>query len=238
MFNLIKYEWLRRWKFFLAGILIFIIANLEIISQLSLQKSPRNLTIVLMGLVFAMALALFFDHIGRLYRSLFSDEGFLEFTLPLRGYQFLGAKILAVLLECIALGIFVSIALYVDYLYLNQFFPREAPTPLREDILIIIVQIFFLLLLSYIIFLLTIYLSMTLSKTIFASLKHGKLIAFGCFLVIYKAIQRITEITHSHITDMSLPGIIMARPDWLTLTAILIVLFISTSYLLDRKINL
>lgn len=66
MLSIIKYEWLRRWKFFLAGITVFVIANILVINQVTdPTKDPntpiilRIFVLILSALLFAFTLALF-----------------------------------------------------------------------------------------------------------------------------------------------------------------------------------
>ena len=240
MLNLIKYEWLRRWKFFLAGIVIYIAANVNLVSNATQQADPTTLTVILISLCFALSVVLFIDHVGRLYRSLFSDEGYLEFSLPIRGYRFLGGKLIAVIFECIAVIAIISITIYLDVLYLAKTGPHPVNFSFVLEEWLTLVQLILLLLAVYISFLLTVYLSMTLSKTLFASFKHGKLIAFGCFLAITKVIDIVTQQPVSSFEELpiQMSDVIFSGADWLTTGAVMIVLFLSTSYLLDRRINL
>lgn len=240
MLNLIKYEWLRRWKFFLAGIVIYIAANVNLVSNVTQQADPTTLTVILISLCFALSVVLFIDHVGRLYRSLFTDEGYLEFCVPLPGYRLLGGKLLAVILECIGLIALIGITVYLDALYLAKAGPYAVDFSFSLEDGISIVQLILLLLVIYITFLLIVNLSITLSKTLFASFRHGKLIAFGCFLAITKVIDIINQGLVSLFEELpnQLSGVIFSGVDWLTTGAVIIVLFLSTSYLLDKKINL
>lgn len=240
MFNLIKYEWLKRWKLFLAGIVVYIAANVNLVSQILRDENPRTLTVILIALCFALSIVLFIDHVGRLYRMLFKDEGYLEFSLPIRGYQLLGGKLLAVIIECIALIALIGITIYLDMLYLikSELFPVEFSFNFEEWLTV--AQIILMLLAIYITFLLIVYLSMTLSRTLFASFKYGKLIAFGCFLAITKVLDIINQQLTSSFDELpnQMSDVLFSGVDWLTSGIAIIVLFLSTSYLLDRRINL
>lgn len=240
MFKLIKYEWLRRWKLFLAGIVTFLAANISLFNSFRQDAgNPGTVTVVLISLCFALAVVLFIDHIGRLYRTLFTEEGYLELSLPLGGYRFLGAKLLAVILECIALMALIGATLYLDALYLAKIgeYPISFSISWSEGM--DVAQGLLMLLAAYITFLTTVYLSMTLSRTVFASFKRGKLIAFGCFLAISWLLEK-THLALSPFTESAtdLPDILYSGTDWVITVAMLLVLFLSTSYLLDRKINL
>lgn len=262
MFKLIKYDWLRRWKFFLAGIITFLLANVNLMSSYTRQARHTNkatvslestlidftfhasetLSAILIGLCFALTIVLFIDHIGRLYRTLFTDEGYLEFALPLRGYQLLAGRLLAVVCECIGVMAIIGITLYLDALYLSKTKPIPVKVSISWQEGMTLVQLILLLVAVYVTFLLMVYLSMTLAKTLFASFKYGKLVAFLCFLVIL-VISEIIGTAMGQISDRlagtgHLPELIVNNSELFLLAAILITLFLSTSYLLDRKINL
>ncbi|NLC76870.1 MAG: hypothetical protein GX750_04540 [Clostridia bacterium] len=240
MLKLIKYEWLRRWKLFLAGIVTFLAANMSLMSNLMQgAENPRTLTAVLIGLCFALSVVLFIDHVGRLYRTLFGDEGYLELAVPLRGYQLLGGKLLAVIVECIAVIGIIILTIYLDALFIAKAEALPFGFSLSFSEVLTAGQLVLMLLSAYIGFLTTIYLSMTLAKTVFASFRHGRLIAFGCFLAISWLLEK-THLALSPFTESAtdLPDILYSGTDWVITVAMLLVLFLSTSYLLDRKINL
>lgn len=241
MLNLVKYEWLRRWKFFLAGIVIFFAANLSVITNFRHEgNNPRTLTALLILLCIVLAVALFLDHIARLYRSLFSDEGYLDFTLPLRGYQFLGGKLLAVVLECTGVMVITGLTFYLDVWYFNRLGLTQVDfSALSYREWGNVLKAVLVLLSIYVAFLLMVYLSVTLAKTIFASLKYGKLVAFLCFLAISEIITRVAQqISYRLEGSYHLPEIIIKGSDVFLLVGVLIILFVTTSYLLDRKLNL
>jgi len=239
MLNSIKYDWLRRWKFFLAGIVVFLIVNADLIFHFVHKKDPNLMSAFFWALLFGLCVALVIDHMGRLYRSLFTDEGLLDFALPLNGYQFLGAKLLAVVFECIAVVLLGGTVLYFDLKYAESIYKNLHLPPLTGEIFIEIFQVAVLLIAGYLIFILMVYLSLALAKSIFAPLKHGKLVAFLCFLAIGKIMDVLSDIlgiSSSYIIHG--PGVIIASTDWLVVAVSIIVLYTGTAYLLDRKVNL
>ena len=91
MINLIKYDWLRRWKFFLAGILAFVGVNWDILNRINQGLGPRFITVILIFLLCILSTALILDHMGRLCRNLFTNE-FNGIDPASNSYQLLGAK--------------------------------------------------------------------------------------------------------------------------------------------------
>jgi hypothetical protein len=239
MFNLIKYDWLRRWKFFLAGIVTFLAVNFDLTIRIPRQQSPSKFSAILCSLLFALVLLLLLDHIGRIYRPLFTDEAFWELTLPLNGYQFLGAKLLAVSIELAAAMLLVALVAYFDVMYISKTLAVWQFIPITGELVLELLQVMGLGLGGYLMFLLMVYLSVALAKSLFAPFKHGKLISFGCFLVIAKIIDIIMDWWNvSRGWGIHQPGLIIATEEWLFLMVIIGILFAGTGYLLDKKINL
>ena len=92
MLNVIKYAWMSKWKFFLSGVLLFILLDIEIIHNAMNKGEPTIFIGILLASLFAMGIALFLDHIGRMYKCLFKEDGIFLFTTPLTGYTILGEK--------------------------------------------------------------------------------------------------------------------------------------------------
>ena len=243
--NIIKYDWLRRWKFFLAGLVVFTLVNVDIAGRIITNGQPSFFSGLLIAVLFAMAGGLVFDHLGRMYKLLFSDEGIFVFSTPLSGYNILGGKILAVILEYLGVVVFVTIVALIDHLILRQYFPgMHLPEgALLSSIVTKGLQVNLLILLSYISFILTAYLSMALSKSLFSSVKYGGLLSFVIFIAITQAFPRMAmvfaPVSSFHISIT--PDEAAFTGYWLTAVAFAIavvaVLFVATGYLLDRKVN-
>jgi ABC-2 type transport system permease protein len=238
MFKLIKYEWLRRWRLFLAGTLVFVLTDVDLFSRIVTKENPNFISVILIALLFALGALLVLDHMGRLYRSLFTNEGYTDLTLPLNGYQMLGAKFLAVVLECVAVMVIVVLVGYADMMYIARTNPNWQMPVLAGSDFVEMLQVLSVILGGYLIFILMVYLSLTLAKSFFASFKHGMLIAFICFLLIAKALEYVNKLL-SIGAGYIVPGVnvVAAIPDW-GVAVIIAVLFTATAYLLDRKINL
>jgi len=241
MLNLIKYDWMRRWKFFAAGLIVFLSLNIDLLYRTISKSNPNAITAIFIFVLFVMSAALFFDHVGRMYRSLFKEEGQLLFCLPINGYRFLGGKMLAVIIECIAVMVLVGVAFYIDYKIITFFSPDIlAGLEIHMNLPFVNyyqgIKIIGLILLSYIGFLLTINLSMVLVKSIFSSNRYGILLSFIFFLVISKIFEMFgnafTLITNYPLHTSN------AGEGSLILGIFIMIMFIATGYLLDRRINL
>lgn len=243
MLNLIKYDWMKRWKFFLAGLMVFLFVNLDVLYRTISQSDPNAVTAIFILVLFVMSVALFFDHVGRLYGSLFKEEGQLLFSLPLSGYRFLGGKMLAVVMESLALIFLIGVALYLDFKIINFFLPGFLPQLTVTSNIPLThfgqgLEILGIVLLSYLGFLLTVNLSMVLVKSIFSSNKHGILLSFVFFLILTKIFSFFSD-AFTLVTDYSLYGAAAnVGESWLITGAFVFLIFSGTGYLLDRKINL
>lgn len=242
MLNIIKYDWLRRWKFFAGGLIVFLLFNIDIVYRTINKNNPNIISALFVALLFTMVLALFFDHIGRMYKCLFKSEGLLLFSLPINGYRFLGSKMLAVICECLAVAFFVASVLYIDYQLLVFYAPNPVPDITLAEIPLEYftqgLRMLVVMILCYIGFLLTVNLSMVLVKSLFASNKYGIILSFVFFLIITKFFSMLGN-GFFQITDYPLqPTITIMGSVELIMGAFIAIIFIITGYLLDRRINL
>ena len=134
----------------------------------------------------AQLLATFFYIVGSFRKELYEDRGYLTFTLPLKGIEIVGAKLIVALLWFFLLGI--AVALY-NLTMMLSFTPFELNLSdlisgittfisIREIILGIIITIF-----SGVNMLILIYFSMVLGKVTFRNKRIGGL-WFVIFLVL------------------------------------------------------
>jgi len=242
MLNIIKYEWMSRWKFFLSGVILFILLNIEIIRNAVKKGSPTIFAGILISMLFAMGIALFLDHIGRMYKHLFKEDGHFLFTTPLTGYTILGGKIVTVFLEILGILLFSAGVAFIDYLILSPTLPEmNFNLMLSSNHLSTGLGVLLSIILGYLAFVLMVYLSMTLARSIFAVFKYGKILSFIFFIVLSKVITEFSTRFYDLIS-LDVHNAISFNPNvgsmLLTNTIVLIMLFIATGYLLDRKINL
>ncbi|MBB6217837.1 hypothetical protein HNQ80_003973 [Anaerosolibacter carboniphilus] len=242
MLNIIKYEWISRWKFFLSGVILFILLDIEIIRNATNNSAPTAFAGILVAILFALGIALFLDHIGRMYKSLFKEDGYFLFTTPLTGYSILGGKMVTVFLEILGILLFWGGIAYIDYLILSPSLPEiNFDLVFSSNHIFTALKVVFSIILGYLVFLLMIYLSMTLARSIFAAFKYGKALSLICFIVLSKVITEFSTAFYD-LTNQGVHNAINFSPSvggfMLINTIIFIVLFITTGYLLDRKINL
>ncbi len=236
MFNLVKYEWFKRWRFFLAGLVVFLLMDIDIVYRVMHKASPNLLFVVLGAILTVMGFILFFSQILRMYSTIFSEEGQLFLTMPLNGYRFLGGKLLAVVIECFVVLVSVGVVGYIDYLIVAPVLghielPRQI-TITGSSLLLEGTKAIFIGFLGYVSLLLMVYLSMVLAKSIFASVKHGKALSFVIFILILGVVGKIGDLAFAQGQHCDFMG------SSALLIPLVIILFGITGYLLDRKMNI
>ncbi|WP_026895351.1 hypothetical protein [Clostridiisalibacter paucivorans] len=250
MLKILKYDWISRWKLFLSGIIIGILLNIEIIRNvLNEGNSTKTMGIyggILIFLIIGFGIALAIDHVRRVSKSLFTEEGYFLLSTPLNGYQVLGGKIITIILECIGIVSFIGLTLFIDYKFIINKFPEverisEIPPEFMKEGFKFLV----LILVGYITFMLMIYLSITLAKSIFSAIKYGKILSFVFFIIISKLISKLGSYL-GDFTEQVIDSNIYENTQFVNVTSgylllnicIALVLFGLTGYLLDRKINI
>lgn len=242
MFKIIKYDWMSRWKFFLGAIAVAIILNIDIMRRILTEDSsePSMFTFILFMSAFAMAVILGVDHIRRMYTNLFTEEGQFLFLTPLTGYEILVGKLSAIIAECLGILLLVGLFGFIDYQMLANKFPQISlysaiPTEYIPEMF----KGLLLILIGYIIFLLTVYLSMALTKSIFSNVRYGKLLSFIFFIIISNVTAYISGLFLKFPTDMFVMELNKIPSIYILLNLIMAaILFTATGYLLDKKINL
>ena len=190
MLNYMKYEIKGTYKY-ISGILalvLILITGLYMYGDRAATGSfGGGLFIALSVMIlFGTTVVTFFYIVGSFRKELYEDRGYLTFTLPLKGIQIVGAKLIVALLWFFLLGI--SVALY-NLVMMLSFTPFELNfsdlisgitsfISIREIILGIIITIF-----SGVNILVLIYFSMTLGKITFRNKRIGGL-WFVIFLVL------------------------------------------------------
>ncbi|QZY55661.1 hypothetical protein [Crassaminicella profunda] len=245
MLKLMKYEWMSRWKFFLGGIILLTLLNFYIVTNSTTNIDPRVFGITSI-VIFVAGIVLMVDHIGRMYNSLFKETGYLLFTTPLSGYKILGGKIITVIAECLGLSLYGILITFIDYKILSRKIPEwQIDANIPSEAIIMIFKFFLACLLGYIIFLLMTYLSAVLAKSLFSVFKYGKLLSFVCFIIIGEILGKLVDLADRataysvQITTANGCAVDSISNEYFMISMCMIsLLFMSTGYLLDRRMNL
>lgn len=244
MLKLIKYEWMKRWKFFLGGLIIFIILNYNMVSSALEPESSKGLFSFLLSLLmFIMGIMFAFDHIRRTHVCLYGDESHFLFSTPLSGYSILGEKVLSVCIECILVSAIFACTSFINFkiLLADNSNVRYFMSTLPENFEISMFKTYVIMFSNYIIFILMVYLAMALSKSLLSNIKHGKTLSFGFFIVISFVMGQISKpllkmSNWEHMQADSVSSFFNSIIGVNIVTAA--ILFMLTGYLFDKRINL
>ncbi|MBV4419391.1 hypothetical protein KM800_08610 [Clostridium tyrobutyricum] len=196
MFEIIKYDLKAYYKDFLIMICAMVLLNLALGIKVSSWGNDAILGISMM-ISFAASVVVVIWNIALFARDIYGDSGYLLFTTPRSGSSILGSKIITAILQCIIIGI---VAIIITFIWTQVLQVTSGFVFNVRDIFNSIFKTFsvkFMILgiiavvVSYISFLLTVYLAVTLSKVAIKSRKIGKLGSFIIFIVLVIAQARV-----------------------------------------------
>lgn len=250
MFNLIKYELKGYFKDFI--IILGIIALVNILLYTRMNTWSKGAIVSLSFLVtFGAFIIVLIWNIKLFSRDMYEDSGYLLFTLPQTGYSVLGAKLITSIIQALIVGAvalifnFISLQILDDFrnnaqMVFSNINPNLAPISVMSSLL------------NYVFFLTTIYFSIALSKIAIKKRRFGKLGAFVIFVVFSLIVGKITmTISKAFPQSFKLnllsaqsqlsfygPGDISINIAATIFSVILFVLmFITTSYIIENKID-
>ncbi|GKX28392.1 hypothetical protein SH1V18_08720 [Vallitalea longa] len=253
MLKLIKYEFLRKIKN--LGICIVIFAILEGISLYTIYKGSSSLpyTLIIMLLsIFGMFIFLLIDSITMYSSDLYKKSGYMLFLTPNSSSKIIGSKLLVSLIEAT-----VGLSLLFGCLYINYqiVYDKYLNNPQAQELLDILKSIFsqpstseiVFIVLSFVIswfsFITTIYLAITIRKTLLANVKAGGLFSFIIFLVLQGIITYVqTLVTTYDSTSIMISNNNMAMQystsSIIYSCVVMLILYVTSSVLLSKGVDL
>ena len=259
MLNLIKYEFIRKYKLIAGTIITALALNVFLITR-GIGGSATFL--VLLPLVLSV---LFIADIVKMYSDdLNNKTGYMLFMTPNSGYKIISSKVLTAVLEGFALLFIYLIFLLFNGAYIAVSMGNEIDF---SQIIKVVnnllsgslgfnlghISVFLLAALTFIIaFITTVYTAMTIRKSIFSEIKFGGLFSFIIFLLINWGLSFISDKFFEIITPyydsidiVSSTGRIAAGELAMILLPMIVVLIVQaialtgiSGYLLEKKINL
>jgi hypothetical protein len=248
-----KYELKGTYKFMLAiifavlfattGIQFFINNKINDARNAMIMNYLPFLMMMFMLIIFGALIAATIFIINSYRKELYEDRGYLTFTLPLTGRQFLGSKLVVALFWYIAIAIALVIynGILGTILFGNGWITQLFRVFNDYDFGIIAINNSIISILSSIITMLLVYFSITLSRVSFKNTKIGGIwfILFLLFKWVYSFLNhwiiiKLSDVDnlHSYMTSaISVPSIIFS-------IIVGIGLFLGTSYLIEKKIDL
>ncbi|WP_434564908.1 ABC transporter permease [Thermoanaerobacterium thermosaccharolyticum] len=252
MLKLIKYELVGRYKYYLGFLIALILLNIYLITKNNTWSHGLPFVISFM-VAFSCFVAVFISGVMLYQRDMYGNTGYLLFTLPQMGFDIAFSKLIISIIEFTLFVTVSGVMAFINLLYMNE---AKAFIDAILQHKIFILYIFISALLSFIAVLILSYFSITISKIAFYNKKHGKVLSLVLFLLIFYIIGKVTGLLVNlfpYNLNVSLFSGIAQRSDNFALsfavlpinvastifqTLVYIGLFILTSYLIDKKIDL
>jgi hypothetical protein len=243
--KLLKYEFKATSRTFIpVYIAILFVSLVNRLVRITDSEIVMNLSeVVLAGLFIALGVLTIIGVVQRFKNNLLSDEGYLMFTLPVTTAKLIVSKIVTTIIWSIASAIVASVSfiiLMVDEKFIQSFDLIARITNfikcMQEGDLIILIEVLLIMLMSYIGFILIIYLSLATAQLPRFN-KHRGAVSFVAFFVISTVIQWVGVIAVKVINPPydELTTVTMALIASVLLNGIL---FYGTNYILKRHLNL
>ncbi|MCR1934584.1 ABC transporter permease [Clostridium tepidum] len=253
MGKLIKYNLKCYYKEILILLSLVVLSNLTLFYKVN--KWPREIIFVLSIVILSFAcLVVLIWNINMFSKDLYSDTSYLIFTLPVKGRSILGAKLLTSIIQLILVNIVAGIYIYIHLKNSHLlYFDIASYLTFKNIFIASVIGIF-----SHISLLLTIYVSIVLSRVAIRKKKLGKLGSFGIFVFIMVIITKLSiwlekifpqtiELTIkpstfiSHTTNsarVTLNFINVNIASTIFDIVFMVILFIVISYLLQEKVEI
>jgi ABC-2 type transport system permease protein len=250
MLNIIKYDLKGNFKELLIIIGSIIFLNIILITRIN--ALPKEGIIGFSIMITSIAsIIIFLFNINLLSKDIYSDNSYLLFTLPERGYSILTAKLITAIIQFF---IVFGIASIFNFIYIIKLGDTLMLLTLRE--IFNFRNIFFsviICMLFNIEFLTHVFFSITASKMALKKNKLGKLGAFGIFVAISLITGKISmqleekipkEISltifskQNYFTNVNFPDLKLNLASLIFEIFIFIILYIGTCYILENKMDL
>lgn len=260
MVNLIKYEFIRKWRILGIFLAITLVLNAFIDIRLfySTYSVQEQMGIVgaFLGAILGEFFVLYIIDVTLMYsRDLRHKSGYMFFLTPNSGFKILGAKVITGILEG-----FLFLAIFFLLIAINFFgiYGDPLSSLLNGEIITLITSHLhlgggglipflatnlFTMFVSIVTIILTIYAALSIGKSILAGKKYGGLISFIVFLLLCWLNCKISAIIFALIfkTGLQVQGI----PSYSYLTTQMliqivlgIILFTLSAYLLEKKMDI
>ena len=241
MFNLIKYDWIRKWIYALGGLVVIIFLNIGVYFKGYTPTNQIGALIVLnTSLFFISSVVLFILHVRKMSKLLFSEEGQFTFLTPLNGYEILGANVIGALLDMFMLLVIFGSIFFINTHFNDMNIVRQSisyTNLVGIDIYEVIAMILTVMVSSYSMLLITLFLSMILVKTLFYNIKAKKILSFVVFIFVSKFNSMIIGILND--TNIQLENI-GSEVLIISIVKVLIVVLLwygISGYLLEKKVS-
>lgn len=269
MFKLLKYEFIRSYKFFITVLIAAVIANIA----LSFISDYVGVLLFIIFMPIILVVIYLYTIIKTFSDDLNKKTGYMIFLAPHSGYSVIGSKLIYTLLIGIIFIIIYFLFLISNFIVvclqegvsISDFFISTSNSlcfSSFDDIVFFkfgmhiydLAIMFIGTILQQTVLALTIYLSITIRKSIFSNTKHGGFFSFIIFIllniIIIYSLNYILNIMQSnninYITQMDSTNLFSVSKSVKSTmlvciiyeTFLSILMFLGIGYLLENKINL
>lgn len=257
MLKMMKYEFMRS-RFVLAVIgILFALVQVYFVGAVSV-KSEANVAIsatLLMLSAFGFYIYVLISGLVCFEKDMKNKEGYLVFMTPLSSYKIVAAKLLYTLLLGVALVLVLAVAASLDYSFLAARYEIGSLIQLLDDILssmgssvkdifLAICGFIIAFLLQFFMMVTLFYLAYTVSSCIIINTKVKGFVGGVLFVALYAGVTALamnlpnvrTVIIGQNITFLEV--LFYVWPQLLVYFITIVISYIGTSVLLDKKINL
>jgi hypothetical protein len=247
-----KYEALRKVKLIVIALVMFGLVELAILFTIYKGGSALAFTMMLTFLLgFGGLIFLLIDSITMYSSDLYKKPGYMLFLTPTNSYQIIGSKLLISIIEAtVGLAIFIGFMVLnyniVYNKYLNapgssakmvmDFFNNFSVLPTPNEMILGVVSF----IVSWFSFILTIYLAITIRKTLLSNIKFGGIFSFIFFLILQGIISyiRFKLIGNGSITSGTNIINTYFIPSLIYSLVVSIIMYVSSSTLLSKGVDL
>ncbi len=260
MFNLIKYEIIGRYKSIAMLIIISVLGNLLLLLRPfgwpdgALFGFSTFIAIVVSAVLFIWCIGIF-------SQDIYTDKGYLTFTLPKSGYSIIASKLIVTCIFYIVIEIISGLSMYYYGSRLADIGKLLDTAGIRLNIGACILIILWSVLIGTALSFIKIYFAITITRLSIFKNKLGKFMAFVSYVIlaiIYGIItwglekllpqefniKLFTSVSgnigtlQGSNTDIITKGFTVNTSNFVFSIVLFIVLFIGTSYLVEKKIDL
>ncbi|MGD9567701.1 MAG: hypothetical protein AB7V48_05180 [Sedimentibacter sp.] len=255
MLNLIKYEFMKKYKLITLTLIISAVLNLYLIAN-----GPEGSALFL--ILFPIVISVFYivDILKMYSDDLNKKAGYMLFMTPNSGYKIIVSKILTAVIEGLSILFLYFIFILINGAYL--IYTVGDTIDFNEIINVInsllsgnfgfnLMHLFMIMLTGLLIlisFLTTAYTAMTIRKSIFSEIKFGGALSFIIFILLNWAISYVSSEVFNILTPYY-DSFTMSQPTATELIYIMLpvniwsiaqstILTLCSGYLLENKINL
>lgn len=209
MLKLIKYELLRKMNLLIVSLIV--IVALELVSIYTIYRGGASLiltTFIMFLIGFGGLIVIFVDSVKMYSSDLYKKPGYMLFLTPNNSFKIIGSKLFVSIIE----GLFAA-AIYIgmwviNYSLIYKLYYHELPAEARTIVEVFseianlpsasdLIMLVFSTVVGWFVLIVTVYLAITIRKTILATVKFGGFFSFIFFCIIYF----ITNYVHLKLLD-------------------------------------